>query len=290
MNSNESPGRKKPISSPVSAKMIERGERQPALVEPLLDVEQGQHVGEVAIRLSVGLTIERRLAVGEDDRRRSARPAQPRRWRSGRRRCPARLMIAGRISSETRFITLISGFSAGPAVSLNGSPTVSPMTAALWASVPLPPWWPSSMYFLALSHAPPALRQVVGHQLADEDDRGEERAEGEEVDAEADDHRREHGEQRRGGQLAQRGRGADVDDRAVVGLLLARHDLAVGELACGPPARRRRRCGRRRGWRGRENRNGTAPPISRPMKTFGSATLIGSRSNTPRTPSSRRRR
>ena len=31
-----------------------------------------------------------------------------------------------------------------------------------------------------------------------------------------------------------------------------------------------------------EKRNGTAPPMSRPMKTFGSATLIGSRSNTPR--------
>ena len=66
-------------------------------------------------------------------------------------------MIAGRISSDTRFITLISGFSAGPAVSLNGSPTVSPMTAALWASDPLPPSAPSSMYFLALSQAPPAL-------------------------------------------------------------------------------------------------------------------------------------
>ena len=67
------------------------------------------------------------------------------------------LMMAGRINSDTRFITLMSGLSAGPAVSLNGSPTVSPMTAALWASEPLPPSWPSSMYFLALSQAPPAL-------------------------------------------------------------------------------------------------------------------------------------
>ena len=66
-------------------------------------------------------------------------------------------MIAGSTSSDTRFITLMSGFSAGPAVSLNGSPTVSPMTAALWASEPLPPSLPSSMYFLALSHAPPEL-------------------------------------------------------------------------------------------------------------------------------------
>src|SRR6266542_3431735 len=46
---------------------------------------------------------------------------------------------SGTISRATRFITLISGFSAGPAVSLNGSPTVSPMTVALWFSDPLPP-------------------------------------------------------------------------------------------------------------------------------------------------------
>src|SRR5882757_5486875 len=52
-------------------------------------------------------------------------------------------------------VILIIGFTAGPAVSLYGSPTVSPVTAALWASEPLPPWWPSSMYFLALSQAPP---------------------------------------------------------------------------------------------------------------------------------------
>src|SRR5215469_10768140 len=32
------------------------------------------------------------------------------------------------MSSETRFMTLISGLMAGPAVSLNGSPTVSPIT------------------------------------------------------------------------------------------------------------------------------------------------------------------
>ena len=47
--------------------------------------------------------------------------------------------MAGAISTETRFITLISGLMAGPAVSLKGSPTVSPMTVAAWASEPLPP-------------------------------------------------------------------------------------------------------------------------------------------------------
>ena len=45
----------------------------------------------------------------------------------------------GTASSATRFMTLMSGFSAGPAVSLKGSPTVSPMTVALWFSEPLPP-------------------------------------------------------------------------------------------------------------------------------------------------------
>ncbi len=37
------------------------------------------------------------------------------------------------------FITLMSGLSAGPAVSLSGSPTVSPVIEALCDSEPLPP-------------------------------------------------------------------------------------------------------------------------------------------------------
>ena len=52
----------------------------------------------------------------------------------------ARPTIAGAISTATRFMTLISGLIAGPAVSLNGSPTVSPITVAACASEPLPPW------------------------------------------------------------------------------------------------------------------------------------------------------
>src|SRR2546430_2093946 len=48
-------------------------------------------------------------------------------------------------------------FMLGPAVSLKGSPTVSPTTAALCASEPLPPKLPASMYFFALSQAPPAF-------------------------------------------------------------------------------------------------------------------------------------
>ena len=56
-----------------------------------------------------------------------------------------------------RHMTVMRVFSDGPAVSLNGSPTVSPTTAALWASEPFPPWAPSSMNFLALSQSPPEL-------------------------------------------------------------------------------------------------------------------------------------
>src|SRR5450830_303509 len=64
---------------------------------------------------------------------------------------------SGTSSSATMLMILIKGLTAGPAVSLYGSPTVSPVTAALCASEPLPPKWPSSMYFLALSQAPPPV-------------------------------------------------------------------------------------------------------------------------------------
>ena len=56
-----------------------------------------------------------------------------------------------------RDTTVICVLIEGPAVSLNGSPTVSPTTADLWASEPLPPSCPDSTYFFALSHKPPAL-------------------------------------------------------------------------------------------------------------------------------------
>lgn len=65
-------------------------------------------------------------------------------------------------------ISLIRIFSAGPEVSLRGSPTVSPTTAALWISLPfltcLPcsSWSaPLSIYFLALSQAPPVLAAEI---------------------------------------------------------------------------------------------------------------------------------
>jgi hypothetical protein len=60
-------------------------------------------------------------------------------------------------------INLIKIFKDGPEVSFNGSPTVSPTTAALCSSDPfltetsLTFNYPLSMYFLALSHAPPVF-------------------------------------------------------------------------------------------------------------------------------------
>ena len=42
-------------------------------------------------------------------------------------------------TSETIVVTFMSMFIAGPEVSLKGSPTVSPTTAALCGSDPLPP-------------------------------------------------------------------------------------------------------------------------------------------------------
>jgi hypothetical protein len=78
-------------------------------------------------------------------------------------RIPA-IPVAGPIDIVTMLISLIRMFRLGPLVSLNGSPTVSPTTAALWASVPLPPWAAASMYFLALSHEPPALAMKTATQ------------------------------------------------------------------------------------------------------------------------------
>src|SRR5687767_5157263 len=76
--------------------------------------------------------------------------------------------------ASTRVIvdsSLISTCSDGPAVSLKGSPTVSPTTAALWGSDFLPTTTPStlnspdSMYFLALSQAPPPLLSTVASRM-----------------------------------------------------------------------------------------------------------------------------
>ena len=47
--------------------------------------------------------------------------------------------MTGIIRIATMFAILIIGLIAGPAVSLYGSPTVSPVTPAAWAYEPFPP-------------------------------------------------------------------------------------------------------------------------------------------------------
>merc|ERR1712156_1067924 len=62
-----------------------------------------------------------------------------------------------RLMMAVSFITM---FKAGPEVSFNGSPTVSPVTEFLWASEPFRnsgPSPPAEMYFFELSQAPPVL-------------------------------------------------------------------------------------------------------------------------------------
>merc|ERR1719201_1526696 len=81
----------------------------------------------------------------------------------------------GAMVSDTMDMSLMRMFRAGPDVSLNGSPTVSPTTHASyhvffmgWASEPSAfltldrPFVPSfSQYFFALSQAPPALDIMI---------------------------------------------------------------------------------------------------------------------------------
>lgn len=71
---------------------------------------------------------------------------------------------------ETIAINLIRILRLGPLVSFNGSPTVSPTTAALWIYEPLVTTVfvssfknPASIYFLALSQAPPVFEAEIAN-------------------------------------------------------------------------------------------------------------------------------
>ena len=70
-------------------------------------------------------------------------------------------------------ISLIRMFIDGPLVSFKGSPTVSPITDALCASECLPTLYPStirfppSIYFLALSQAPPVFEKEIAIYMPD---------------------------------------------------------------------------------------------------------------------------
>ena len=61
-----------------------------------------------------------------------------------------KLTIRPENTMDTVDTKLIRMFREGPEVSLKGSPTVSPMTAALCCSEPLPPWWPDSVSYTHL--------------------------------------------------------------------------------------------------------------------------------------------
>ena len=78
----------------------------------------------------------------------------------------------GAITKPIKQVNFIKIFIEGPEVSLNGSPTVSPVTDALCASEPLyviSPLiiTPASNDFLALSQAPPALFWKIAHKTPD---------------------------------------------------------------------------------------------------------------------------
>ena len=72
----------------------------------------------------------------------------------------------GAITRLTTLISLIRMFSDGPAVSLKGSPTVSPTTAALWASEPLPPWCAALDVLLGVVPGAAGVGHEEGHQHA----------------------------------------------------------------------------------------------------------------------------
>jgi K(+)-stimulated pyrophosphate-energized sodium pump len=61
--------------------------------------------------------------------------------------------ISGAMSNATMLITLMSGLIAGPAVSLYGSPTVSPVTAALCQSVPFGAAWDNAKKYIEAAGA-----------------------------------------------------------------------------------------------------------------------------------------
>src|SRR5205823_6926888 len=118
------------LQQPASAGPGLRGPRGGALPRP------GRAGRASAREQSRGSRGRQRAATGVRGHRRSAaRGEAAREHRTG----PRDRMNNGAITSVIVLSSLISTWMLGPAVSLNGSPTVSPITAALWAGDPLPP-------------------------------------------------------------------------------------------------------------------------------------------------------
>ena len=130
-------------------------------------------------------------------------------------------------------------WSDGPAVSLNGSPTVSPTTAAAWASEPLPRTLPFVVLEVArldvlLGVVPRPAAVVEDGREEDAGDRPDHQHAGHRLEAEddPDGDRRDDRDETRGDHLAQRGLGRDVDDAGVVRALGVVHDPGhLAELA-----------------------------------------------------------
>ena len=80
--------------------------------------------------------------------------------------------------SETIVITLMTMFMAGPLVSLNGSPMVSPTTAALWASRALAAEGAGLDELLGVVPGTAGVRHEDGEQEAGDERTGEEATEG----------------------------------------------------------------------------------------------------------------
>ncbi len=126
------------------------------------------------------------------------------------------------------------------------------------------------MYFLALSQAPPEFDRKFAMSWPVRMVRGQEGAEGQVADAEADDDRREDGEQGRGDQLAL------GEPRVQMSMTRPYSGFSVQSMIPGcsrnwrrtswttvPAERPTARMARR------EKRNATEPPMSRPMKIVG---------------------
>ena len=115
-----------------------------------------------------------------------------------------------------RLMTLINGFSAGPAVSFSGSPTVSPTMLALCASEPLPPIVAFLHQLLGVIPRAAGVRHEHRQQLAGEDDARQEAAQRLGLQREADDDRDQHDQDAHRQQLALRGLRGDRHGLAVV--------------------------------------------------------------------------
>ena len=106
----------------------------------------------------------------------------------------------------------------GPAVSLYGSPTVSPVTAACGLPEPLPPKLPSSMYFLALSQAPTAGGHGDGHEEARDDGTYQQNRPGPGTEDKADNDGHRHRQDGRNHHLLDGGHRQHVHSPGIIGL------------------------------------------------------------------------